>query len=570
MIYYRCIVMILLLMCIAMWDAPNVDERSHLACGIYDWKTGGHDLYYVNPPLVRAIASFPASWSVSLDSEAIDIARSSSFSNWGGALADSLWNRDPIEMDRWVIIGRLTLIPLVCLGLFSTEILCKRYYGGFSADIAGWLYVFTPAMLAAGRSISSDAVCASLIVTSIAIFQAWLDKPSWSKSLLLGWIVGLSMLTKTVAIFSPLWFLPCFFLWHFAKPHPVGMSWRHLKLHGSQLTISFLIALSLVNFAYGFKGSFKPIGDFLFISRSFSGNTERKTADDISSRGSSRFRGSLIGHLRVPLPEFYVLGIDRQKLDFENGRQFFDGTAFRNGRWYDQLWAFVIKTPCGFLLLFLCAVTWTIRLRMIGVKLCEPHCVWSAFVFLLILNLSQTGMTCYYRYLVPCFPLMFILSSRLGVMLKADECYKISELRRGYNCWRFAGVFVLIVAGITSTSLSFPFFCRYLNEIVGGPWNGVKYYFTDSDLQCDQFRLRKWLHTYSGASPVYISDEYFSQMHRDFSFVRRLPAPRSNEGRKGIFIVGPFDVLSPNGRAGFLRDSKAAYFISPYLTIYHL
>jgi len=39
---------------------PVVDEIGHLPAGISHWRYERFDLYRVNPPLVRLIASFPA------------------------------------------------------------------------------------------------------------------------------------------------------------------------------------------------------------------------------------------------------------------------------------------------------------------------------------------------------------------------------------------------------------------------------------------------------------------------------------------------------------------------------
>src|SRR5947208_3636865 len=39
--------------------SPTIDEPAHLVAGISHWKFGRFDLYRVNPPLVRLVASLP-------------------------------------------------------------------------------------------------------------------------------------------------------------------------------------------------------------------------------------------------------------------------------------------------------------------------------------------------------------------------------------------------------------------------------------------------------------------------------------------------------------------------------
>src|SRR5262245_38407414 len=39
--------------------SPSIDEVGHLAAGLHHWRTGTFDLYRVNPPLVRFLATAP-------------------------------------------------------------------------------------------------------------------------------------------------------------------------------------------------------------------------------------------------------------------------------------------------------------------------------------------------------------------------------------------------------------------------------------------------------------------------------------------------------------------------------
>jgi hypothetical protein len=44
---------------VAARSSPTLDEPAHLAAGLYIWKYGRFDLYRVNPPLVKAVATLP-------------------------------------------------------------------------------------------------------------------------------------------------------------------------------------------------------------------------------------------------------------------------------------------------------------------------------------------------------------------------------------------------------------------------------------------------------------------------------------------------------------------------------
>src|SRR4051794_39400286 len=45
----------------AYQHSPTIDEVGHLPAGLYHWQTGRFELYRVNPPLVRLIATWPLS-----------------------------------------------------------------------------------------------------------------------------------------------------------------------------------------------------------------------------------------------------------------------------------------------------------------------------------------------------------------------------------------------------------------------------------------------------------------------------------------------------------------------------
>lgn len=40
-----------------MENSPNIDECAHLVSGLHHWEFGQYDLYRVNPPLIRSLAS---------------------------------------------------------------------------------------------------------------------------------------------------------------------------------------------------------------------------------------------------------------------------------------------------------------------------------------------------------------------------------------------------------------------------------------------------------------------------------------------------------------------------------
>src|SRR6266851_2645413 len=57
------VILLLLHGCLLAWGdfqhSPTVDEVGHLPAGLSHWQLNRFELYRVNPPLVRLVASFP-------------------------------------------------------------------------------------------------------------------------------------------------------------------------------------------------------------------------------------------------------------------------------------------------------------------------------------------------------------------------------------------------------------------------------------------------------------------------------------------------------------------------------
>ena len=75
----------------------------------------------------------------------------------------------------------------------------------------------------------------------------------------------------------------------------------------------FAIGLYVINLGYGFEGSFRRLGEYTFASRALAGLGSWAE----HGGGGNRFQSGWLGRIPVPLPYNYVLGIDRQKADFE-------------------------------------------------------------------------------------------------------------------------------------------------------------------------------------------------------------------------------------------------------------
>jgi len=102
------------------------------------------------------------------------------------------------------------------------------------------------------------------------------------------------------------------------------------------------MAIYIINLGYAFDGFGEQLGDFRFVSTLMTG------LDEPGVEGN-RFRDSWLGHLHLPLPKQYILGLDAQKKDLEDfgHKSYLLGEWRDEGWWYYYLYGLLVKVPCG-------------------------------------------------------------------------------------------------------------------------------------------------------------------------------------------------------------------------------
>jgi len=192
-----------------------------------------------------------------------------------------------------------------------------------------------------------------------------------------------------------------------------------------------------------------------------------------------------------------LVGIDRQKYDFEVGlHSYLNGEWRQRGWWYYFLYAMAIKLPIPTLLLMLAGAFWCLFApRSLG-RVDEWAFLLPAVGVIAFVS-SQTGFNEHMRYVLPAFPLLAI-----------------------------AG---LLVWCATATAGAAPYFMSYFNPLAGGPDNGWRH-LIDSNIDWGQdlFHLKKWLDEHPEARPIGVQYYSFLDPHDlglDAGRVPRDPTP---------------------------------------------
>jgi 4-amino-4-deoxy-L-arabinose transferase and related glycosyltransferases of PMT family len=415
------------------WSAtrhsPTLNEPGHLVAGLTHWKFGRFEVYRVNPPLTHYVAAIPVmlagyqeDWSGFYDSP--------------GARPEFRMGEDFIkangERSIWLFtIARWGCIPFSLIGglfcFFWSKELWKSNLAGL---ISLTLWCFEPNILAHGELVTPDCAASAFGLGACYLFWRWLEQPTWGRALATGMVLGLAELTKTswvilFGLFPVLWI---FWLWTERKRGQDAnraASSRHVwKKQSLQLAATLLLALYLINLAYGFDGSFTPLKSFEFVSHALGGH-------DPGVPGN-RFRESWLGELPLPVPKQYVRGIDLQKKDFEDYGQpsYLRGEWKDGGWWYYYIYGLAVKTPHGSQLLVLLAMVTVIyyRKRLVDFDISPRDLVILLTVptVLMILVSSQLEFNHHVRYVLPVLGYLYVLSGVVSLWFTAKQAGKIA------------------------------------------------------------------------------------------------------------------------------------------------
>jgi hypothetical protein len=266
-------------------------------------------------------------------------------------------------------IARWACLPFSVIGGLFCFLWARELWSHNGAGlIALTLWCFEPNILAHGELITPDCAAASLGLGAGYLFWRWLRRPTWARALAAGLLLGLAELAKmTWIVLFALWpLLWLFWMWrdcrearaelagaailqdHSASVPPPTRA-PAIRSTGQLFTI-LLMSVYFLNLGYGFDGTGKPLKSFTFVSRTLTGS-------NLPGARGNRFAGSWLGGLPVPVPEQYLLGMDIQRLDFEDYPQpsYLRGEWRAGGWWYYYLYGLAVKTPHGTQLLLLLA-----------------------------------------------------------------------------------------------------------------------------------------------------------------------------------------------------------------------
>lgn len=476
--------------------SPTLNEPGHLVAGLSYWKFGRFDVYNVNPPLVKMVAALPV-MAVGYEEDW------SGFSTGLGARPEFAMGEDLVAANGersffLLMIARWACIPFSWLGGLVCYLWARDLFGRPSGVIACAIWCFEPNILAHASLITSDAAGTALGLAACYTFWRWLKHPTWSQAAITGVVLGLAELTKTTLIlFYPLWPL-MWLVYRWSDRH--AMHVREWIREAGMLVTRMLIGLYVLNLGYGFEESLKPLGEFRFVSDMlterepgkrkstsengiFSFPVEERQQAGSSGSARNRFANSWLAAISVPLPKNYLQGIDLQQRDFEDyGRSsYLRGEWHDRGWWYYYLYATAIKVPLGLWVIGVFALIAAVRMptfklasaattpRDLFIILFPPLVVFCVVS-------SKTGFNEHFRYVLPCFPFIFVFASGTfrSFLSKEDRIALVCDRLYLHSIVTSSSLTLLLWSGVSSIWI-YPHSLSYFNEAVRGPLHGPEH-----------------------------------------------------------------------------------------------
>jgi hypothetical protein len=464
-------------------QSPTRNEVAHVPAGLSYWTTGRFALYGVNPPLWKMLATLPT-FALGPDTDCLEPPQApGDRTEWAAAACFARANA-PNYFDL-IWSARLAGIGWSLLGGWVVFRWAADLYGPRGGLLALTLWCFGPNVLGHAPLVTPDIPAAVTGLAATHAFWHYLRGGTWPAAVWAGVLLGIAQLTKfTLLVLYGAW--PVLAVAHAVAGSVTfrALPWRARLGHGATIVA---VALTVLNLGYVFDGTFSRLGNFEFVSAALAG----PATDDRAASGN-RFRGSWAGHLPVPLPADYVLGIDLQKRDFESKwPSYLRGEWRDHGWWYYYFYGLGVKVPLGSWGLVLAALTLAAARHRASAPWPDELAVWLPAAAVLALVSAQTGYNNHVRYVFPALPFLAVAAGKTAYFL---DCGR----------WRAGLCVAVLAAWSVASSLSvYPHSLSYFNELAGGPNRGHEH-LVDSNIDWGQdlFFFKRWTDYHPEATPI--------------------------------------------------------------------
>lgn len=496
--------------------SATYNEPAHICAGLACWYVGAYDMYHVNPPLPRMVATAPLLSQSDICLEAVSRTRYQPGKRNEFEIGKFFAETNAADFHRIVCLARFAGVFWITLGGLVVWLWADSLFGSLGGLLSLTLWTFEPTLTAHAALATPDVPAAVMGLVATYSFAHLLRAGTWFHAYLAGLLLGCALLCKfTLLLLAPLWFIVWLLMAcrkNQKSPHGVSATGQLARV-----CVVALLAWLTLNAGYGFNGTGTPLNQLAFESKSF-------------SKAFKVLNDSWASNLPSPVPTAFIRGIDTQQVDFE-GRMTsrLMGESRNHGWWYYYLYAFAIKSPIGHLAIYSFALI-TILFRRVPI----PLVLWTFPLLVVAIASSKTGFTNHLRYILPAYPFIMVISG--AVMANSIGNRRIRILRNGF-------VAVCLLCSVASVSQAYPHLIGYFNETIGGSKEGWRH-LGDSNVDWGQdwIFLRDWLAEHPNMRPIHI--ELINHVDKQLYLGRKYPSPET--GMSGYAVIDAQSLVDGN------------------------
>lgn len=453
-------------------NSPTWHEPANILSSLRQLEEGNFSTYRVNGAAPR--------WVIGVAVKVSGLVESVSFRSHQGERTEfasgssyfSAIGADALSITR---TARMVLMPFSVAGIFVCYFFGRHLYGTEAGLLAATLWALSPTVLSYGSVALSDMSAAVIGAAAAYLFCLWSNRPSWQFALGIGILIGIGIACKTTLLIAiPLLLVSCIIVTTSDAERR-----RDRRLHIALMMVTLIFTLNIL---YCFDGSGRALGSYNFISLALKGDS----VVAITDRGN-RFSSTLLATLPILLPQHFILGLDEQQFDFEQGMWgFLNGQWSKNGWLHYYVYSASFKEPIVILLLAVLRTATMFR-RGSSATTASEMIVLVLLVVLLGIVSIQTGINRHYRYLLPAIPFFYIWIS--GLLQKWSP--PLMNL--------FLLGFSTLILSIETFTVH-PHELSFFNALAGGPKQGHRHLLgSNLDWSQDILELKQWMEGHPGA-----------------------------------------------------------------------
>jgi hypothetical protein len=444
-----------------------VDDAIHIPAGYSYLITNDFRLNQEHPPFAKLLSGLGLALvqpELPLDSESWQSAAQPGDPDDGASqFAEEFFNRNAGRYEQIVFWGRAAMVVVPLLLALAVWALARELFGEGAALLAVVLLLTEPNVIGNATLVQDDLASALAIFVFVILLRSYLKRPSVKRAISLGFVIGFSLLIKhSLVVMIPVSVIVLV----------AHLIWQRFKHKAPVCRLASLILLVL------FFGYVVFIAGYGFHT-DWIGEDEAQLIADLLhlSGGFSDSFQSLLMHLPVQLPKYFLYGMEQVVTDVRGGRPaFLLGQVSAQGWWYYFPVAFALKVSLPFLLATLAGLVWLVK-EIVKKRWADGFYLLAPPLLYLAMS-TQSHLNIGVRHVLAIWPFFAVIAAGAVTSLSRDRQW------RGVKLSQIAPAALVIWCAILVISV-YPNYLTHFSVLAGGSADGWKR-LSDSNVETGQ------------------------------------------------------------------------------------